>query len=111
MAGWQNDLDKPIQTMHRGDLAPGLEGLPRMDLGPAEAAVPALVDLAIRGPVVLTRHGEEAFVLLPLDIYRRIWGAISRPPVVDAPPAGDSAPHAAPGKPRRGRKMPPRQNG
>ena len=107
MAGWQNDSDEPIQTMRHGDPAPGLEGLPRMDLGPVEAAVPALVDQAIRGPVVLTRHGEEAFVLLPLDIYRRIWGAIPRPPVVDMPPAGEGPAPAA--EARRGRRTPPRQ--
>ena len=103
MAGWQNDSDEPIQTRQQGDPAPGLEGLPRMDLGPVEAAVPALVDQAIRGPVVLTRHGQEAFVLLPLDIYRRIWGAVPRPPVVDMPPAGDSPATEAR---RRGRRTP-----
>jgi hypothetical protein len=90
MNGWQTEPDEPIQTTHAGDPAPGLEGLPRMDLGPVETAVPAMVDQAIRGPVVLTRHGEEAFVLLPLDVYRRIWGAAPRPPVIEATPAEEA---------------------
>jgi hypothetical protein len=92
MTRWQTEPDAPITTAQAGDPAPGLEGLPRMDLGPVEAAVPAVVDQAIRGPVVLTRHGEEAFVLLPLDVYRRIWGAAPRPPVIDAAPAEEPSP-------------------
>ncbi|MBL6456900.1 type II toxin-antitoxin system Phd/YefM family antitoxin [Belnapia sp. T6] len=86
MAGWQDHPDAPIETEQQGDPAPGLEGLPRMDLAPVETAVPAMIDQALQGPVVLTRHGREAFVLLPLDIYRRLWGAAPRPPVVDVEP-------------------------
>ncbi|MBL6077153.1 type II toxin-antitoxin system Phd/YefM family antitoxin [Belnapia sp. T18] len=93
MAGWLDDRDLPIETGFEGDPAPGLEGLPRMDLTPVEDQLPSLVDQAVRGPVVLTRNGAEAFVLLPLDIYRRLWAAAPRPPVIEAEPA--------PGKRRR----------
>lgn len=86
MAGWQDDPDDPIQTLFPGNPAPGLEGLARVDLAPVESAVPELVDQAIRGPLVLTRNGQEAFVLLPLDIYRRLWASAPRPPVIDAGP-------------------------
>ncbi len=86
MAGWLDDTDLPIETGFGGDPAPGLEGQPRMDIGPLETQVPSLVDQAIRGPVVLTRNGSEAFVLLPLDIYRRLWSAAPRPPVIEAEP-------------------------
>jgi prevent-host-death family protein len=51
-----------------------------------ETAVPKLLDLAVRGPVVLTRHGAEAFVVLPLDVWRRVWEAAPRPPVVTLRP-------------------------
>jgi hypothetical protein len=95
MSGWRDDADEPIRSLPEGDPAPGLEGLPRLDLDPVEAAVPSLVDQAIQGPVVLTRHGRESFVLLPLDIWRRIWEAVPRPPVIDAEPAD---------RPKRGRK-------
>lgn len=98
MAGWQDDADEPIQTVFPGDPAPGLEGLPRMDLAEVETLVPALVDQAVRGPVVLTRNGEEAFVLLPLDVYRRLWAAAPRPPVIDAEPA--ATPGGGPGQRR-----------
>lgn len=77
--------DEAIRPTPPGDPAPGLEGLPRVDMGALEESVPTLVDRAIRGPVVLTRHGREAFVMLPLDVYRRLWRAAPRPPVVDAP--------------------------
>ncbi|WP_043363542.1 type II toxin-antitoxin system prevent-host-death family antitoxin [Belnapia sp. F-4-1] len=86
MAGWLDDRDLPIETGFEGEPAPGLEGLPRMDLAPVEAQLPSLVDQAVRGPVVLTRNGTESFVLLPLDIYRRLWAAAPRPPVIEAEP-------------------------
>jgi hypothetical protein len=86
MAGWLDDRDLPIETGFEGEAAPGLEGMPRTDLAPIEAQIPSLVDQAIRGPVVLTRHGAEAFVLLPLDVYRRLWAAAPRPPVIEAEP-------------------------
>ncbi|SDD70151.1 type II toxin-antitoxin system prevent-host-death family antitoxin [Belnapia rosea] len=87
MAGWLDDRDLPVETEFEGDPAPGLEGLPRMDLAPVEAQVPSLIDQAVRGPIVLTRNGAEAFVLLPLDIYRRLWSTAPRPPVLDAEPS------------------------
>ena len=87
MAGWQDNPDEPIQTVFSGDPAPGLEGLPRLDLAAVETLVPVLVEQAIQGPVVLTRHGQEAFVLLPLDVYRRLWAAAPRPPVIEARPS------------------------
>lgn len=77
--------DEPIRPTPDGELAPGLEGLPRMDMTVLDETVPALIDRAVRGPVVLTRNGREAFVVLPLDIYRRLWRAAPRPPVVDVP--------------------------
>lgn len=78
--------DDPIQSAGGGEAAPGLEGVPRSDMSVLETAVPKLVDAALRGPVVLTRHGREAFVLMPLDIWRRVWGSGRRPPVVPGLP-------------------------
>jgi hypothetical protein len=83
MAGWRKEQDEPITSGAVDEPAPGLEGQPRLDMALIEAAVPKLIDHAVGGPVVLTRHGSEAFVLLPLDIWRRVWLAIARPPVVD----------------------------
>jgi hypothetical protein len=37
----------------------------------------------VQGPVVLTRRGSDAFVMLPLDAYRRLWAQAPRPPVID----------------------------
>lgn len=76
--------DQAIPSSPRGRPAPGLEGLPRMDMGAIEASVPSLVDSAVRGPLVLTRNGADAFVLLPLDAYSRLWAQAPRPPVIDA---------------------------
>jgi prevent-host-death family protein len=86
MAGWLDDRDLPIETGFEGDPAPGLEGQPRMDLAPVEAQFPNLLDQAVGGPIVLTRNGTEAFVLLPLDVYRRLWAAAPRPPVIEPDP-------------------------
>ena len=55
-----------------------------MDMGALEESLPTLVDSAVRGPLVLTRNGSDAFVLLPLDAYRRLWTQAPRPPVIDA---------------------------
>ncbi len=74
--------DAPIRSLFEGDPAPGLEGVPRTDMATLEAALPKLVDSALGGPVVLTRHGREAFVLLPLDVWRRVWEAAPRPPLI-----------------------------
>ena len=96
MAGWRMDEDEAIRSGSVAHPAPGLEGQPRFDMAPVEVAVPKLLDHAVGGPVVLTRHGTEAFVLLPLDVWRRVWGAIARPPVIEAereapvPPEGEA---------------------
>ena len=66
-----------------GDAMPGLEGLPRMDMGALEESLPSLVESAARGPLVLTRRGSDTFVLLPLDAYGRLWAQAPRPPVID----------------------------
>lgn len=84
--------DAAIRPTPEGEPAPGLEGLPRVDIGALEESVPTLIDRAVRGPVVLTRHGREAFVMLPLDVYRRLWRAAPRPPVVDAAVVDAGAP-------------------
>jgi hypothetical protein len=84
MAGWRADEDAAIRSGSVDHPAPGLEGQPRFDMAQIEVAVPKLIDHAAGGPVVLTRHGAEAYVLLPLDIWRRVWTAIARPPVIDA---------------------------
>ncbi|WP_135466410.1 type II toxin-antitoxin system Phd/YefM family antitoxin [Crenalkalicoccus roseus] len=76
--------DEALRTTPEGDPAPGLEGLPRAGLEALEAALPGLIDRMLRGPVVLTRHGRDAFVLLPLDAYRRLWLSAPRPPVIGA---------------------------
>jgi len=84
MSGWRKEQDEPIQSGPVEEPAPGLEGQPRLDMALIETAMPKLIDHAVGGPVVLTRHGSEAYVLLPLDIWRRVWLAIARPPVIDA---------------------------
>jgi hypothetical protein len=77
--------DEPIRSGGApGGTAPGLEGLPRMDMGALQESLPSLVEAAAGGPVVLTRNGSDAFVMLPLDAYRRLWAQAPRPPVIDA---------------------------
>ena len=83
MSGRQRREDEAIRPTPEGDPAPGLEGLPRADIGALEASLPSLVERAVTGPLVLTRHGHDAFVLLPLDVWRRHWVTAPRPPVVD----------------------------
>ena len=100
MMGWRREEDEPIHSGTVEDPAPGLEGQPRLDMALIEAAVPKLIDHAVGGPVVLTRHGTEAFVLLPLDIWRRVWTAVARPPVIDMERDRPSGPGAAHSKPR-----------
>ena len=78
--------DDPIRPTREGDPAPGLEGVLRADMAELETAVPKLLDAAVRGPVVLTRHGHEAYVLMPLDIWRRVWEAAPRPQVIQGLP-------------------------
>ena len=76
--------DEAIPSGRKDGAEPGLEGLLRVDIGALEESVPSLVDSAIRGPVVLTRNGADAFVMLPLDAYRRLWAEAPRPPVIDS---------------------------
>lgn len=76
--------DEAIPSSPPARPAPGLEGLPRMDMAALEASLPSLVANAVRGPLVLTRNGSDAFVLLPLDAYNRLWAQAPRPPVIDA---------------------------
>jgi hypothetical protein len=75
--------DEAIPSGGLGTPTPGLEGLPRVDMGALEESLPSLVDSAVQGPVVLTRRGSDAFVMLPLDAYRRLWAQAPRPPVID----------------------------
>ncbi len=75
--------DDAIPSTPPDPAAPGLEGLPRMDMGALETSLPSLVESAVGGPLVLTRNGADAFVLLPLDAYSRLWAQAPRPPVID----------------------------
>lgn len=76
--------DEAIPSGRPDGAAPGLEGLLRVDMGALEASLPSLVESAIGGPIVLTRNGADAFVMLPLDAYRRLWAEAPRPPVIDS---------------------------
>ena len=78
-----NTGDEAIPSSPLGGTTPGLEGLPRMDMGALEESLPSLVESAARGPLVLTRSGSDTFVLLPLDAYGRLWAQAPRPPVID----------------------------
>lgn len=80
--------DEAIATAAPADPAPGLEGMPRTDIDRVENVIPSFVEAALRSPLVLTRHGREAFVLLPLDVYRRLWAAAPRPPLIDGESGG-----------------------
>jgi len=75
--------DEAIRPTPEGDPAAGLEGVPRMDMTVLETTMPSLLDAAVTGPLVLTRGGRDAFVLLPLDAYRRLWAGQRRPPVIE----------------------------
>ena len=81
--------DEAIPSSRPDGATPGLEGLPRMDMGALEESLPSLVESAVRGPIVLTRHGSDAFVVLPLDAYGRLWAQAPRPPVIEG--AADAA--------------------
>ena len=60
------------------------------DMGALGASLPSSVDRAIRGPVMLTRTGSDAFVLLPPDAHIRVWARAPRPPASDAHCGPDS---------------------
>ncbi|WP_207537032.1 type II toxin-antitoxin system Phd/YefM family antitoxin [Sabulicella rubraurantiaca] len=75
-------IDGPIPL--DGGQAPGLEGLPRAEMTLMEQTLPQLVDAALRGPLVLTRNGQDAFVILPVDAYGRLAEAAARKgPVIE----------------------------
>ncbi len=78
--------EEPLRTTPEGDPAPGLARLPRAELDSLEQVVPGFVDRLVSGAVVLTRHGEDAYVVLPLDAWRRIWAALPRRPVLEGEP-------------------------
>src|SRR3712207_5895695 len=82
-AGLSKTGDEAITSSHPRGATPGLEGLPRMDMGALDESLPSLVDSAVRGPIVLTRRGSDAFVLLPVDAYSRLWARAPRAPVID----------------------------
>ena len=52
-----------------------LESVPRADFAVMEEAQPKLLDAALRGQLVLTRHGRDAFVILPIDQYAALLAA------------------------------------
>jgi len=79
-------LDTAIRPTPDGDPAVGLEGHPRADMSAIDVALPGLIDRLVAGPVVLTRGGQDSFVLLPLDEWRRLWLAAPRAPLIDEPP-------------------------
>jgi len=65
-----------------------LASVPRADFAVMEEAQPKLLDAALRGPLVLQRHGRDAFVILPVDQYRALLEAAQRnlppgPPVIE----------------------------
>ncbi len=64
--------DSAVQPTREGDPKEGLESFPRADLSVLETAQPKLIDASLRGPVVLTRHGRDAFVILPVDQFQRL---------------------------------------
>lgn len=94
MSAWKRGNDVAIRPTPEGGPAPGLEGQLRADLGPIETALPGVVERLLQGPVVLTRGGADAYVLLPLDAWRRLYLAVPRPPVIDevGPPSDPPPP-------------------
>ncbi len=78
--------DATIRPTPDGDPAAGLDGLMRMDVGTLEEMLPQILDAIAAGPLVLTRHGREFAVLLPLDAYRRLWDRAAEPAPQSPPP-------------------------
>ncbi len=81
----RRDPDAAVRPTRPGDPAEGLEALPRADVAVLEAAQPALIDAALRGALVLTRHGRDAFVLLPADQFQRLV-LLAEAPRLKGPP-------------------------
>ena len=64
--------DEAVRPTRDIDPREALEALPRADIAVLENAQPKLVDAALRGAMVLTRHGRDAFVLLPVDEFQTL---------------------------------------
>jgi len=64
--------DEAVRPTRDIDPMEALEALPRADIAVLENAQPKLVDAALRGAMVLTRHGRDAFVLLPVDEFQTL---------------------------------------
>ena len=64
--------DEAVRPTRNVDPMEGLERFPRADIAVLETAQPRLIDAALRGAVVLTRHGRDAFVLLPVDQFQTL---------------------------------------
>lgn len=80
--------DEAVRPTRDVDPMEGLERLPRADIAVLENAQPKLIDAALRGAVVLTRYGRDAFVLLPVDEFQNLAReAMTRrvpgPPVIE----------------------------
>jgi hypothetical protein len=64
--------DEAVRPTRDIDPMEALEALPRADIAVLENSQPKLVDAALRGAMVLTRHGRDAFVLLPVDEFQTL---------------------------------------
>ncbi len=64
--------DEAVRPTRDVDPREGMERFPRADISVLETAQPKLIDAALRGAVVLTRHGRDAFVLLPVDEFQSL---------------------------------------
>ena len=64
--------DEAVRPTRDIDPMEALEALPRADIAVLENAQPKLIDAALRGAMVLTRHGRDAFVLLPVDEFQTL---------------------------------------
>jgi hypothetical protein len=64
--------DEAVRPTRDIDPLEALEALPRADIAVLETAQPKLIDAALRGAMVLTRHGRDAFVLLPVDEFQTL---------------------------------------
>jgi hypothetical protein len=64
--------DEAVRPTRDIDPMEALEALPRADIAVLETSQPKLIDAALRGAMVLTRHGRDAFVLLPVDEFQTL---------------------------------------
>jgi len=72
MAKGPRHPDEAVRPTRDFDPQEGMERLPRADIAVLEIAQPKLIDAALRGAVVLTRYGRDAFVLLPVDEFQTL---------------------------------------